>query len=306
MAVVGVRGGLSVDHLVNAGQGARFDELGGPGLFATLGARLVAGTHVRLFARIPDDEPRFGKLFDEVGVDTSSCVHVPQAIRLWILNSPQGRRIVATSNGPVELEGPESATPEEEAPIPLIGEIDGLLDSAPTGGAGGGRGDSALGGFSAAGGVARVAVDPHQLWLQAEGMAYLGRVTPRGGLVLPSRVQLGLIDSDPVVAARSIHERFGLDVVARLDRDGLVVICEDGEWSVRDPDVRVLETTGAGDSSAGAILAAWAAGADLPVAAAYGASVARLVLSDWGHAGLLTDPLTEPFPTITITRKQRP
>ncbi|GAA3139989.1 sugar/nucleoside kinase (ribokinase family) [Kribbella aluminosa] len=291
MTVVGVRGGLSVDHLVNAGQSARFDELGGPGLFATLGARLVAGTRVRLYSRLPDDEPRFAKLFDELGIDTSGCIGDPQAMRLWILNSQQGRRIVATAPvGSVELESGETATPEEETPVPLSEEIDGLLDSSPV--------ERALVGS------ARIGVDPHQLRLQAEGAEYVRRVTPPGGLVLPSRVQLRLIDPDPLAAARTLHERFGFDVIARLDRDGLVAISGDGEWAVRDPDVQVVETTGAGDSSAGAILAAWAAGADLPTAAAYGAAVARLVLSDWGHAGLLTDPLTEPFPTITITRKQ--
>ena len=93
-------------------------------------------------------------------------------------------------------------------------------------------------------------------------------------------------------------------MIARLDRDGMVVITADGEWTVRDPDVQVVETTGAGDSSAGAIVAAWTAGADLATAAAYGVSVARLALSDWGHEGLLTEPLTEPFPAITITRKR--
>ena len=85
-AVVGVRGGLSVDHLVAAGHGARFDELGGPGLFGALGARLVAGTQVRLYARLPDDEPRFAKVFQELGIDTSATVREPQAMRLWMFD----------------------------------------------------------------------------------------------------------------------------------------------------------------------------------------------------------------------------
>jgi sugar/nucleoside kinase (ribokinase family) len=291
--VVGVRGGLSVDHLVNAGQGARFDELGGPGLFGALGARLVAGTQVRLYARLPDDEPRFAKVFQELGVDTSATVPETQAMRLWILNSQQGRRIVTTSaTGPVELESTQPSEPEGDAgEVPITGGIDGLLDSSPLE-----RPDVAE--------SLRVAIDPHQLPLQAEGLSYLRRVSPPHALVLPSRVQLHLIDPDPLAAAREIRARLGLDVIARLDRDGIAVVSGDGEWSVRDPAVRVVETTGAGDSSAAAILAAWTAGADLPTAAAYGASVARLALSDWGHAGLLADPLTEPFPAITITRKQ--
>ncbi len=39
----------------------------------------------------------------------------------------------------------------------------------------------------------------------------------------------------------------------------------------------------------------------LTVAAAFGASAARLALSDWGHQGLLADPLSRPLPEITIT-----
>jgi sugar/nucleoside kinase (ribokinase family) len=292
-SVVGVRGGLSVDHLVAAGQGARFDELGGPGLFGTLGARLVSGTQVRLYARLPDDEPRFAKVFQELGIDTSATVREPQAMRLWILNSQQGRRLVTTSpTGAVEIEGTQTAEPEGDTEeVAVTGEFDGLLDSSPLE-------------RPAVAESVRVGIDPHQLPLQAEGLEYLRRVGPKRALVLPSRVQLRLIDPDPLAAARAIRAHLGLDVIARLDRDGMVVISADGEWSVRDPDVRLVETTGAGDSSAGAIVAAWTAGADLPTAAAYGVSVARLALSDWGHAGLLTDPLTEPFLSITITRKQ--
>jgi sugar/nucleoside kinase (ribokinase family) len=293
VTVVGVRGGLSVDHLVHAGAGVRFDELGGPGLFGALGARLVAGAQVRLFARLPDDEPRFAKLFQELGVDTSATVRESHAMRLWILNSQQGRRIVTTaSTGPVELESAEAAEPVGDAKeIPVTRGIDGLLDSSPLK-----RPDVAE--------SVRVGIDPHQLPLQAEGPDYLRRVSPPNALVLPSRVHLRLIDPDPLAAARGIRARFGLDVVARLDGDGMAVITGDGEWMVRDPDVLVVETTGAGDSSAGAVVAAWTAGADLATAAAYGVSVARLALSDWGHEGLLTEPLSEPFPAITITRKQ--
>ncbi|WP_371401430.1 PfkB family carbohydrate kinase [Kribbella sp. NBC_00662] len=295
--VVGVRGGLSVDHLVDAGLGTRFDELGGPGLFGALGARLVAGTQVQLYARLPDDEPRFAKVFQELGIDTSETMREPQAMRLWILNSPQGRRILATSpSGSVEIEGTGTTEPDgdtgagDSGEVPVTGGIDGLLDSSPTERA-------------AVAESVRVGVDPHQLPLQAEGPEYLLRVSPSGALVLPSRVQLQLIDPDPLAAARAIRARLGFDVIARLDREGMVVI-SDSEWFVRDTDVRVVETTGAGDSSAGAIVAAWTAGADLATAAAYGVSVARLALSDWGHAGLLADPLTEPFPSITITRRQ--
>ena len=118
-------GDSPVDHLVHAGAGARFDELGGPGLFGALGARLVAGTQIRLYARLPDDEPRFAKLFQELGFDTSATVREPHAMRLWILNSQQGRRIVTTSStGPSNSKAlTESA--DEADDVPVTGESTG-------------------------------------------------------------------------------------------------------------------------------------------------------------------------------------
>jgi sugar/nucleoside kinase (ribokinase family) len=286
---VGVRGGLSVDHLVDAGAGARFGELGGPALFGALGARLVDGTHVRVFSTLPDDDDRFERLFEGLGVDVAGSRREPRAMRLWILNSAEGRRIVSTAPaGDIELEGAASAPEEEPAPVPVSGMLDGLLDSSPTEPA-------------AVGAGVRVGIDPHQVPLHREGIAYLERVAGTDSIVLPSRVQLRLIDADPIAAARTIRDTVGLDVVARLDKDGIVVVSGEGEWEVRDPAVRVVETTGAGDSSAAAIVAAWTAGFDLPVAAAFGASAARLALSDWGHQGLLADPLSRPLPEITIT-----
>lgn len=286
---VGVRGGLSVDHLVDAGAGARFGELGGPALFGALGARLVEGTRVRVFSTLPDDDDRFERLFEGLGIDVAGSRREPRAMRLWILNSAEGRRIVSTAPaGAIELEGASSAPEEEPAPVPVSGLLDGLLDSSPTEPA---EVDAGV----------RVGIDPHQVPLHREGIAYLERVAGTDSIVLPSRVQLRLIDADPIAAARTIRDTVGLDVVARLDRDGIVVVSGEGEWEVRDPAVRVVETTGAGDSSAAAIVAAWTAGFDLPVAAAFGASAARLALSDWGHQGLLSDPLSRPLPEITIT-----
>lgn len=289
--VVGVRAGLTVDHQVVAGEGARFDRLGGPGLFAALGARLVAGTSVELCANLPDDEPRFGRLFAELGIGTGACLAVPEVPRLWILNSAEGRRILPTRPpGGVELE--TAGEPDEEIPLPraaALGAVDALLDSSPEDPAG------------LAPGVL-VGVDPHQLRLGESGLDYLARVSPPGSVILPSRVQLRLVDPDVRVAARRIRDELGRSVVARLDAEGMLVLDAAGgpASSVHDRAVRVVETTGAGDASAAAIVAALAAGHELPTAAAFGASVARLALADWGHDALLAEPLTDPFTQITI------
>jgi sugar/nucleoside kinase (ribokinase family) len=288
-AVLGVRGGLSVDHLVTVGAGVRFDQLGGPGLYAALGGRLVSGVSVRLATNLPLDDARFGALFGGLGIDLTFSARVPTVPGVWILTSPEGRRIVETvPQSAVELE--VAGGGDSDVALPAHTDfghgIGALLDSSP------------LALPSAPAGVP-VGVDPHQLPLLREGLAYLRRVTPDGGIVLPSRVQLRLIDPDPRTAARRIASELGVSVVARLDREGMYVVADGTTWTVRDDAVEVRETTGAGDSSAGGIMAALALGADLVTAAMFGASIARIVLADWGSAALIeAAPLSAPFNRI--------
>ncbi|MGO4689188.1 PfkB family carbohydrate kinase [Glaciibacter sp. 2TAF33] len=292
---VGVSGGLSVDHLVVAPTGARFNQLGGPGLYAALGARLVDGAAVRLSADVPRDDPRFDQLFTELGIDHTQCAYVGSASRLWILNSDQGRRIVFTSaQGNVELETEESTVESFDfasVPAAFYRGLDGLLESSP----------DRLPPTEA---TTIVGIDPHQLRVLSGGLDYLREVSPERAVILPSRVQLTLIDNDPKAAARTIATTLGSPVVARLDREGMYVVSEDGTWSVHDNDVTVYETTGAGDSSAAAIIAALSGGADLVTAAMLGVSVARLAVADWGHLVLSgATPLINPFNGITATKE---
>ncbi|MDR1431914.1 MAG: PfkB family carbohydrate kinase [Propionibacteriaceae bacterium] len=298
MARLGVRGGLSVDHLVWEGQGARFRQLGGPGLFAVLGARLVSGVEVRLAANLPADEPRFAELCDQLGVDRRYCVDVPAATRLWILNSFEGRRIVGTAAPtPVELEMPgESKLAESEPPADprFCSGLDALLESAPI------RRPQVDAGL-------RVGIDPHQVPMRTEGIGYLRRVTPPAGIVLPSRVQLALIDSDVREAARRVSIELDTPVVARLDQDGIFVVdaAAAHEWAVLDSEVKVEETTGAGDSSAAAIMAALALGADIVSAAMFGIAIARFALAGWGADVLLkAEPISTPPNGITAIQEK--
>ncbi|MFE2432739.1 PfkB family carbohydrate kinase [Streptomyces sp. NPDC059373] len=297
MTLVGIHAGLSVDHLVTEPAGARFSCPGGPALFAALGARLVAGTDVRVSCPLPEDDPRFARIFDDFGVDRRHCHQVPTVPRLWILNSARGRRIVTqgTTAG-TELEGPGPAGPAPEDPLPAQAAgfqdgLDGLVASSPAE-------------RPAADPKTRVGLDPHQTLVAEEGLEYLRRVVSATTVLLPSRVQLSLLDSDPRRAARSLAARLGLPVVARLDTEGSYVVTADGIWSVRDSAVTVVETTGAGDACAAAVVAALAAGADPVEAAVFGTSIARTALAGWGHEALAAAaPISRPFPGIT-TRKE--
>jgi sugar/nucleoside kinase (ribokinase family) len=292
--LIGVNGGLSIDHLVQAPVGARFDCLGGPGLYASLGARLVAGTDVRLHAAIPRSTPGFASVLDAAGIDLEFCVAVPDVPRVWILTAAQGRRLVPTTPPPgLEVgDADEGVSGEQpQPPPPFFDGLAGLLYCAPRTF---GRGPAGV----------LVGVDPDQREVRGRGDDYWRSVAVPGGVLLPSRVQLVALGPDPRQAARRLATTTGVDVVARLDVEGIHTVDRSGEeWSIHDTDVTVVDTTGAGDASAGAIVAALAQGIDLPTAAAFGVSAARIVLSDWGHSALVQRPaLREPLPRVEISR----
>jgi sugar/nucleoside kinase (ribokinase family) len=297
---VGIVAGLTVDHLVTVGQGARFNQLGGPALYAALGARLVDGVVPVLGTALPDDDHRFRSTFTQLGIDLTFASTVDSVEKVWILNSAEGRRIVTTAPvGDTELEADagsaENETADPEVDPEFFGGLDGLLLSSPT---------SAL---TRADAATIVGVDPHQVPMKQEGSDYLRRVLPAGGVLLPSRVQLRPFGDDPRAAAARLAKEFGSAVIARLDADGMYVVDQGRAWYVVDGAVRVEETTGAGDASAAAIVAALATGADLPTAAMFGVSIARIALSGWGSAGLISaDPIGHPFNDIHATEEVAP
>jgi sugar/nucleoside kinase (ribokinase family) len=293
MPTVAVLGTLTVDHLVQVGTGARFDVLGGPGLYGALGARLVEGASVVLLTELPADEPRFADLLDSNGIDRSHCPVVGTAPRLWILDSPQGRRIAPTApEGGIELmDGQTDSDGQQLDSVPAAaGEADAALLCAPT------CIPSSLPERMLIG------VDPEQRLVAQRGVDYWSSIVPPRGILLPSRVQLRNLADDPRTAARTLAATLGASVVARLDRDGALAVDPEGHaWSVVDSDVKVTDTTGAGDAMAGATVAALAAGYPLEEAAALGVSAARLVLEGWGAEGLSgRSPLRNPLPGISI------
>jgi sugar/nucleoside kinase (ribokinase family) len=249
-----------------------------------------------LHAALPEDDDRFQTELTALEVDLSFAGRVPTVPKVWILNSPEGRRIVGTAPvGDTELESAAPNIDEGEqtaVPAEFLAGLGGLLLSSPT---------SATGGISSS---TRVGVDPHQLPLRAEGSAYLRRVLPAGAALLPSRVHLTPLGGDPRQAAKRLAREFGVPVVARLDVQGILAIGNDAAWRITDGAVRVEETTGAGDASAAAIVAALARGADLPTAAMLGASIARIALSGWGPEALVrASPIDTPFDRIHATQE---
>jgi sugar/nucleoside kinase (ribokinase family) len=294
VTLVGIHAGLSVDHLVVEGEGARFSCLGGPALFAALGARLVAGTAVRVSCPLPDDEPRFAELFANLDIDTTCAAHVRTVPRLWILNGAAGRRIVHVENPQgTELGDDQGQAVDDLPPLAsgFLNGLDGLLASSPSGPV-------------PPGAAATVGVDPHQTLVATRQMGYLREVAAGSSVLLPSRIQLRLLDANPRRAAHLIAGQLHIPVVARLDAEGMYIVVGTRAWTVDDQLAQVVETTGAGDASAAAVVAAMTAGAYVVEATALGVSVARFALAGWGHDALAeAEPMAAPIAGITTHKE---
>ena len=295
MTIVGVDGGLSVDHLVRVGEAPHFFELGGPGLFAALGARLIKGTKVMLRTALPSSVPDFSEVLTAAGVDLSLCGVVRDVPRVWILDSPEGRRLVLTGPpGGIEIAGADEApATRPNGRRKGFPRLDALMLCSPM------RlptdvKDAAI-----------VGIDPEQRKTNAKSLSYWKRITiPQKGVLLPSRLQLASVDKDPFRAVLRLYEMLNVPVIAKLDADGAVAIDASGSWHVDDEAVQVVDTTGAGDAMAGAALAAIASGCDIATATALGVSAARLALSDWGAGGLINGrPLSRPLRGVRTRRR---
>lgn len=300
MTCVGIAGGHSLDHIVRADAGVRFNEPGGPGVYAALAAALIPDVRVALVSELPrDDTAGVRALLAEAGVDTSRCRLVAVVPCLWILDAPGGRRIVPTTVRPGEPELIDAAVDQERTAARgqdhrrRLDDVGAVLVSNPT-----------LAELAQPPAAPVVGIDPEQLELRDHGWCYLDACAAHASVLFPSRLQLRQLGDDPLLVARDIRQRLGITVVAKLDREGAVVFDRaGGTWRIVDHAPRVVDTTGAGDALAGATIAALARGMDLPQATAIGISAARLTLSDWGTGGLRSvapGALARPFPEIDV------
>jgi sugar/nucleoside kinase (ribokinase family) len=295
VTIVGVDGGLSVDHLVRVGEAPHFFELGGPGLFAALGARLIEGTKVMLRTALPSSVPEFSEVLTAADVDLSLCGVAREVPRVWILDSPEGRRLVLTGP-PAGLEIAEAdEVPAGRSTSKAKGfpRLDALLLCSPLRLPADVKYAAILG------------IDPEQRKTSANSLSYWKRITiPQKSVLIPSRLQLVSVDNDPFRAALHLCEMLEVPVIAKLDADGALAVDASGAWHVTDEEVQVVDTTGAGDAMAGAALAAIASGCDIATAAALGVSAARLALSDWGAGGLINSrSLSRPLRGVRTRRR---
>lgn len=293
MKHLGIVGGVSRDHLVRANEGARFNQPGGPGVYAALSAARLVDVHVTLLSELPSDEnDEICATLLQSGVDISHSVRGISPPQLWILDAPEGRRIVPVTIAPDEAEIAPMQELNDSGQLfdrDDLGKFDGILLCAPT---------QLPNRDEPASGQIR-GIDPDQLAIATGGWRYIEDCCRWATVLIPSRVQLRQLGENPLQVAGQIRERFDVDVVAKLDRDGAVVLPrEGGAWQAHDTAVKVIETTGAGDTLAGAVVAARMSGSTWQRALAMGVSAARLALSDWGIDGLKAKGVLDVFPDV--------
>lgn len=113
--------------------------------------------------------------------------------------------------------------------------------------------------------------DPHERWDGVDEL--LGLLD----LVLPNEQEALLLtgERDARSAARALS-RYGADVVVKLGAHGALVLAGGHETAVTAPAVEAVDTTGAGDTFAGALLAWRLLGEDLATGARAGCAAGAL------------------------------
>lgn len=277
-------GYLSVDRIDTPG--GRHDGVpGGAALYAALGARM-AGAHAAIAAAVGDDYPEaWLAALAALGVDVSRVERRPGATRTaHITYSPLGARASPHHDDSGWWERTEALKPCckgcDEADRIVAGALpfDALLDTVR------------------AANRARVpmVVDTSEAFARRSRDRLL-KVIRHVSVFAPSREETRLLmpgrwDDE---AAEALA-RLGPRILQKRGADGAVVVDGMGASLVRiaAPPARVVDPTGAGDATTGALAASMARGDTLASAAAAALHVGAVVVGGIGPAplGLTTEP----------------
>ena len=281
-----VVGYLSLDTL-QTGDGASEPLPGGAALYAALGAR-HAGAVVSLDACVGDDYPQtWLEALGALGIDVSRVQRRAGPTRSTVLRyDGDGRRVSPHFGERLWWE-------RTRALAPVVGDdlvrVDALvacpmpLDSL-----------SALLQQAAAGGVPVVA-DTSEAFVSDNPQRLLqliGQLAVFAPSLAETRLLLPQVDDDAAAALLAGH---GVHILHKRGAQGAVAVTARGTETVRipAPPARVVDPTGAGDATAGALAARWAGGVDFLHAATAALATGALATTAQGPTalGLLTQPL---------------
>jgi ribokinase len=285
---IGVAGYLSLDEIVVDGVGRR-GVPGGAALYAALGA-LAGGVRVQLGVTCGSDFPEgvLGSLA-AMGVDLSSVARSDHPTRrAGLVHGRDGRRESAHYGRDEWHAATRALTPPclpDGSPVSVV-----VLTAMP--------GDALARQIAwARARGARVVVDTSEVFAAAERERLLELVR-RVDLFAPSREETrlllpGLDDEAALAALGGLCQR----VVQKRGADGLALVSGSHPSGLRRRAslARVVDPTGAGDASVGALGAGLARGLDDPALLALALEVAARALAGFGPEGLgLAHPVPAP------------
>lgn len=270
MGRVFVMGYLSIDTVAVQG-GEATDQPGGAALYAALGARAAGATVTILAAKGEDWPAAWDAAAERAGLDLSQCVRRPGPTRRASLAyAEDGTRTSPHHTGAAWWERTMALLPPLP-PGPLA--ADDVLVLGPMPAAHAAR---AL----ALAGPARAIADTSEAFAAREGEA-LRRLLPRLFLFAPSEAEARLLG--PLCGCAIALKRGAGGIVLRPAADA-------AERRFTPPLVDVIDQTGAGDATVGAIAGGLARGATLERAIADAVAVGARVVTARGPAALGVSP----------------
>jgi sugar/nucleoside kinase (ribokinase family) len=266
MGRVFVMGYLSIDR-VRAPDGAVQDQPGGAALYAALGARAVGAGAILLAATGEDWPGAWDDAARRCGIDLSQRVRRPGPTRRARLDyAADGTRGSAHHAEAAWWERTVALTPPVP-PEPLGADDVLVLCPMPAG--------DAARALDAAG-PARAVADTSEAFARYEPEA-LRALLPRLFLFAPSREESALLG--PLS---------GCTIVEKRGAEGLVLFAADGAAPCRvtPPAVEVVDPTGAGDATVGAIAGGLAQGQSLEDALRAAVAIGARAVTSRGPAAL--------------------
>jgi sugar/nucleoside kinase (ribokinase family) len=265
-----VAGYLSMDRIVTDTE--RFSDVpGGAALYAALGAR-AAGAEVMLAAAAGEDWPEaWTQALAGRGIDVSQVQRRTGATR-------RARLVYGPADARHSVHHGQAAWWERTAalaPPRIAASPDDVVVAAP-------MPASRLARLIEEAGEARVVADTSEAFARAEGEALLA-LLPRLAVFAPSAAEVALLaegDAASLVAlcATIVEKRGGEGVVVhRRDADAVRIAA---------PATTVVDATGAGDATVGALAASVARGRDVIEAARRAVAIGSLCVSGAGPEAL--------------------
>jgi sugar/nucleoside kinase (ribokinase family)/fructoselysine-6-P-deglycase FrlB-like protein len=280
-----VIGNLTMDDVVYPDGTSSMGSIGGNSVYSSIAA-CIWGVRVGVVARVGEDFPAFAlDRLREAGVLTDGLRPIPGAtVRNWILYENDGRRTWVYRTPPLrslEVAPQPADLPTawiRQAEVPVFHVAAMPLPAAAR----------IVESIRSASSQAIVTLDTHEDWCSDRDA--LLAVARQVNVFIPSREELETLlgYDDPERACNELIDAGIQAIVVKCGANGAVVATSAGIRAKIAPcDVAVVDTTGAGDSFCGGLVAGLALGDDIVDATRRGTATAGAALGASGSLRLL-------------------